>query len=57
MQTVILCGGLATRLGDIAKNVPKSMVEINGKPFPIGGEFVLISGEILKNSDKSLNIY
>ena len=33
MQTVILCGGLATRLGDIAKNVPKSMVEINGKPF------------------------
>ena len=33
MQIVILCGGLATRLGDIAKNNPKSMIEINGKPF------------------------
>jgi NDP-sugar pyrophosphorylase family protein len=30
---VILCGGLATRLGDLAKNIPKSMIEINGKPF------------------------
>jgi NDP-sugar pyrophosphorylase family protein len=33
MQTVILCGGLATRLGDIAKDIPKSMIDINGKPF------------------------
>jgi NDP-sugar pyrophosphorylase family protein len=30
---VILCGGLATRLGDLAKNIPKSMIDINGKPF------------------------
>ena len=30
---VILCGGLATRLGDLAKNIPKSMIEIEGKPF------------------------
>jgi len=30
---VILCGGLATRLGEIAKNIPKSMIEIDGKPF------------------------
>jgi NDP-sugar pyrophosphorylase family protein len=30
---VILCGGLATRLGDIAKDTPKSMVKIEGKPF------------------------
>ena len=30
---VILCGGLATRLGDLAKNVPKSMLTIEGKPF------------------------
>ena len=30
---VILCGGLATRLGDIAKDIPKSMINIDGKPF------------------------
>lgn len=33
MQMVILCGGLATRLGDLAKNIPKSMIPIEGKPF------------------------
>jgi len=33
MQMVILCGGLATRLGEIAKNTPKAMIDINGKPF------------------------
>ncbi|MCX6666454.1 MAG: sugar phosphate nucleotidyltransferase [Euryarchaeota archaeon] len=33
MQIVILCGGLATRLGDLAKDTPKSMVLIEGKPF------------------------
>ena len=33
MQIVILCGGLATRLGDLVKNIPKSMIEIDGKPF------------------------
>lgn len=33
MQMVILCGGLATRLGDIAKETPKSMIKIDGKPF------------------------
>jgi NDP-sugar pyrophosphorylase family protein len=30
---VILCGGLATRLGDLAKDIPKSMIDIDGKPF------------------------
>jgi NDP-sugar pyrophosphorylase family protein len=30
---VILCGGLATRLGSIAKDVPKSMITIKNKPF------------------------
>jgi len=30
---VILCGGLATRLGDLAKNTPKSMIPIEDKPF------------------------
>jgi len=33
MQIVVLCGGLATRLGDLAKNIPKSMIPIGGKPF------------------------
>jgi len=30
---VIFCGGLATRLGDHAKDIPKSMIQIEGKPF------------------------
>jgi len=30
---VILCGGLATRLGNLAKNTPKSMIPIEDKPF------------------------
>ena len=30
---VILCGGLATRLGSIAKRTPKCLLEVNGKPF------------------------
>jgi NDP-sugar pyrophosphorylase family protein len=29
----ILAGGLATRLGDVAKDVPKSLVEVAGEPF------------------------
>jgi len=33
MQCVIPCGGLATRLGDLAKETPKSMMLINDKPF------------------------
>jgi len=33
MQVVILAGGLATRLGDLARNRPKSMLRIRGKPF------------------------
>ena len=33
MQMIILCGGLATRLGKITKNIPKSMVKIKNKPF------------------------
>lgn len=30
---VILCGGLATRLGALTKETPKSMIPIEGKPF------------------------
>jgi len=33
MQCVILCGGFATRLGDLCKFVPKSMLVFNNKPF------------------------
>ncbi len=33
MQMVILCGGLATRLGNLVKDTPKSMIKIEGKPF------------------------
>ncbi|MDD5190594.1 MAG: sugar phosphate nucleotidyltransferase [Dehalococcoidales bacterium] len=33
MQAVVLAGGLATRLGDISKNRPKSLIDIDGKPF------------------------
>ncbi len=32
-QALILAGGEGSRLGAIAKNIPKSMVEINGRPF------------------------
>jgi NDP-sugar pyrophosphorylase family protein len=33
LPIAILAGGLATRLGGITKNTPKSMIVINGKPF------------------------
>lgn len=32
-KVVILCGGKGTRLGELAKTVPKPMVEIGGKPL------------------------
>lgn len=33
MQAVILAGGLATRLGELAAHTPKSMLEVAGRPF------------------------
>ena len=33
MQAVIFCGGLAKRLRPLTEKIPKSMIEINGKPF------------------------
>lgn len=32
-QVVILCGGLATRLGNLAHRTPKSMIHVGGQPF------------------------
>ena len=33
MQAVILAGGLATRLGEVAREVPKSLLPVAGRPF------------------------
>ncbi|MDR1314330.1 MAG: NTP transferase domain-containing protein [Deltaproteobacteria bacterium] len=33
LPVAILAGGLATRLGAVAKDTPKSLVEVAGKPF------------------------
>ena len=33
MQVVILAGGLATRLGDLTEDHPKSLLKFQGKPF------------------------
>jgi NDP-sugar pyrophosphorylase family protein len=33
IQAVILCGGLASRLGSLTADCPKSMLDIGGRPF------------------------
>ena len=33
MDTIILAGGLGTRLREVVSDLPKPMVSINGKPF------------------------
>jgi NDP-sugar pyrophosphorylase family protein len=33
MQAVILAGGLATRLGELTRDRPKSLLEVAGRPF------------------------
>jgi len=33
MQMVIICGGQGTRLGHLTKYTPKSMIQVEGKPF------------------------
>jgi D-glycero-alpha-D-manno-heptose 1-phosphate guanylyltransferase len=33
MTTILLCGGLGTRLRNVVSDVPKVMAPINGKPF------------------------
>jgi NDP-sugar pyrophosphorylase family protein len=48
MQVVILAGGLATRLGDLARNQPKSMLRIGGKTF-LEYQLELLKREGIKN--------
>jgi NDP-sugar pyrophosphorylase family protein len=43
-QAAILAGGMATRLGDVTQNRPKSMVQVGNKPF------LQHQLELLKNS-------
>src|SRR5258708_22610392 len=33
MQTVILCGGMGTRIRDVADDIPKPMITIGDKPI------------------------
>ncbi len=33
MEAIILAGGFGTRLQGLTKDIPKPMVDINGKPF------------------------
>ena len=30
---VILCGGLGSRLGNLGKKIPKTLVKVHGKPI------------------------
>lgn len=64
MTAVILAGGLGTRMGDICKDTPKPLIEVNGKPVlqhqieTLSGEgikdFVLVIGHM---SDKVLEYF
>jgi glucose-1-phosphate cytidylyltransferase len=33
IPVVILCGGMGTRIRDVAENIPKPMIPIGGKPI------------------------
>ena len=33
MKAIILSGGKGTRLGEITRDTPKPLIQINGKPF------------------------
>ena len=48
MQVAILAGGLATRLGDLTRNQPKSTLKIQGKAF-LEYQLELLRGGGVKN--------
>lgn len=48
MQVVILCGGMGTRLGALARDLPKSLVCVAGRPF-IEHQLGLLRAQGLKN--------
>jgi N-acetyl-alpha-D-muramate 1-phosphate uridylyltransferase len=43
MQTVILAGGLGTRIRSVAPDIPKSLIAVDGRPF-IDHQFDLLRG-------------
>ena len=46
-RVIILCGGLGTRLGEVARDVPKAMVRVAGMPF-IAHQMHLLARENVK---------
>lgn len=48
MIAVILAGGLGTRMGDICRETPKPLIEINGKPV-LHHQIETLSSEGIKN--------
>ena len=67
MQAIILCGGLATRLGNISKKIPKILLEVRGRTVlnwqlnllkEVGvKETVLASGHLHDNLYRNVGIY
>ena len=47
-SVAILAGGLASRLGEITKKLPKSLVEVSGKPF-IFHQLEILQSQGIKN--------
>ena len=64
-QAVILAGGLGTRLGTLTKNIPKSLIEVNNRPFLFYqfdllmangiSEVVMLVGHLGEQIEKAVN--
>lgn len=48
LPVAIICGGKGTRLGELTTNTPKSLVDVNGRPF-IHWQLEMLSGRGFKN--------